>query len=84
MQDKILTIGHDLYPALNRVMEEGTLKATLFQNQFEYGREGLKMLFEYITGTRSIEKCTKFMTPYLVTTGMLPVFPEYNVLSGRP
>lgn len=81
MRDRVVTIGHDLYPELNVMIEDGFLKATLFQDQFEYGRRGLKTLFEYISGARTIDKCTKQMTPTLVTSSMLPFFPKYSSYS---
>ena len=77
MQDRVIVVGHDLYPALARELDSGTLKATLFQNQFEYGRESVHRIFEYLIGERSAESCTKLMLPNLVTRGMLPYYPHY-------
>ncbi|HBP37221.1 MAG TPA: hypothetical protein DD640_00450 [Clostridiales bacterium] len=63
---EVKIIGHDLYPALAEKLEAGSLSATLFQDQYEYGRKSLHYLFEYLTGSRKKEDCTKLMTPQLV------------------
>ena len=78
-QNRVLTIGHDLYPALNTMIESGCLKATLFQNQYEYGRKGMHLLFEYLVGLRRKEECRVFQTPQIVLPGMLSAFPRYGI-----
>lgn len=77
MENRIIAVGHDLYPALAEQLDAGVLKATLFQNQFEFGRESLHRMFEYIIGERQAENCGKLMIPNLLTRGMIPFFPHY-------
>ena len=53
--------------ALARELDSGTLKATLFQNQFEYGRESVHRIFEYL-------KCIR------LEQNILKSFPEEEIL----
>ena len=77
-QEQVIAVGHDLYPELAQRMKAGALKASLFQNQFEYGRESIYIMLEYLNGLRAEKDCTKIKIPRLVTRSMLPYFPEYT------
>ena len=74
----VVVIGHDLYPALNEKLRSRTLSATLFQNQFELARESLRVMFEYLTGTREESECTKLFIPQIVLSSMLDFFTYYD------
>ena len=73
-QQGVKIIGHDLYPALVEKLETGVLCATLFQNQYEFGRLSLHYLYQYLTGSRTREGCTKLMTPQLVMQSNLACY----------
>ena len=73
-QQGIKIIGHDLYPALVQKLEAGALSATLFQNQYEFGRLSLHYLYQYLTGSRKREDCTKLMKPQLVMQSNLACY----------
>jgi DNA-binding LacI/PurR family transcriptional regulator len=77
---KIPIIGHDLYPKLNEKLRSHSMTATLFQNQFEFSRESVLFAFEYLTGIRSREECTKKWIPQLVLGCMVDSFPFYDHL----
>jgi LacI family transcriptional regulator len=49
LADKITVIGHDLYPELVPYIEKGSLKASIYQNPFLYGRTAVKVIYEYMT-----------------------------------
>jgi LacI family transcriptional regulator len=76
-QGDIKVIGHDLYPALVEKLINGTLTATLFQNQFEFGRTSLHYMYEYLAGLRKREDCSKLMTPQLVMASNVQCFKDY-------
>ncbi|MDR1389104.1 MAG: LacI family DNA-binding transcriptional regulator [Treponema sp.] len=77
---KVIIIGQDLYPRLNKKLRSHTLTATLFQNQAEFGRESILFAFEYLAGTRKKEDCSKKFIPQLVLGCMLDNFPLYDRL----
>ncbi|GHU67536.1 LacI family transcriptional regulator [Spirochaetia bacterium] len=75
---KVAIIGHDLYPKLNEKLRSHSLTATLFQNQAEFGRESVLFAFEYLTGIRKKEDCSKKFTPQLVMACMVDNFLFYD------
>jgi DNA-binding LacI/PurR family transcriptional regulator len=75
---KVIIIGQDLYPRLNNKLRAHTLTATLFQNQFEFNRESILFAFEYLTGIRKKEDCSKKFIPQLVLACMIDKFPYYD------
>lgn len=74
----IIVIGHDLYPKLNEKLRSHSLTATLFQNQYEFGKQGLEMMYEYLAEYRSGEDCTKLFIPQLVISSMVDSFRYYD------
>lgn len=77
-QDPLIVIGHDLYPALNQKLRKRILAATLFQNQYEYGKDSILMMSDYLIGQRSKEDCKKRIVPQLVFSSMVDSFPYYD------
>jgi len=75
----ILVIGHDLYPALNEKLRARSLSSTLFQNQFEHGRESIRMMADYLVGHRKRQDCLKLITPQVVFGSMIGSFPYYDM-----
>ncbi|MDR3145794.1 MAG: LacI family transcriptional regulator [Treponema sp.] len=78
MDRKVIIIGQDLYPRLNNKLRAHTLTATLFQNQAEFNRESVLFAFEYLTGIRKREDCSKKFIPQLVLACMVDKFPYYD------
>ena len=72
---EVTVIGQDLYPALVEKLENGTLVATLFQNQEAQGYAAVKHLYEYIA---DIHKTTfeVMTTPVLVMSSNLEGYRE--------
>jgi ABC-type sugar transport system substrate-binding protein len=52
---KICLITSDLNDHLRKCLEEGTVSATIFQNQYRQGRLGLLYLYKYITENLEVE-----------------------------
>ncbi|MDR3551988.1 MAG: LacI family DNA-binding transcriptional regulator [Clostridia bacterium] len=50
-KDDIIVIGQDIYPELVKKLNSGSLRATLFQDQFNQARTAALKIFDYITGT---------------------------------
>jgi len=46
---QIIVIGHDLYPKLVAKLNNGSLKATLFQDLEEQGRKAVQSMYSYLT-----------------------------------
>jgi DNA-binding LacI/PurR family transcriptional regulator len=74
----ITIIGQDMYPRLNKKLRSNSLTATLFQNQFEFSRKSVLYAFEYLTGTRKKEDCSRKYLPQLVLGCMADNFPFYD------
>jgi DNA-binding LacI/PurR family transcriptional regulator len=79
---RVIIIGQDLYPRLNKKLRAHSLTATLFQNQAEFGRQSILFAFEYLTGMRKKEACNSKIIPQLVLGCMVDNFPLYNELPG--
>jgi len=77
-ENKIHVIEHDLYPRLNDRLRSGLLSATIFQNQYEFGRESVLMMADYLEGTRNKDGCLKLVTPQVVYSCMVDTFPYYD------
>lgn len=75
---KTSVIGHDLYPELNNKLRSHSLSATLFQNQYEYGKSSITLMADYLTGHRKISECTQLITPQIIFSCMLDSFPYYD------
>jgi DNA-binding LacI/PurR family transcriptional regulator len=75
---RVIIIGQDLYPRLNKKLRSHSLTATFFQNQFEFGRESTTIACEYLTGIRKREECNKKFIPQLVLGCMVDNFPLYS------
>jgi LacI family transcriptional regulator len=76
--EKVPIIGQDLYPKLNEKLRSHSLTATLFQNQAEFGRESILFAFEFLTGSRKREDCSKKFIPQLVLGCMVDNFLYYD------
>ena len=76
----VIVIGHDLYPKLNEKLRSNILTASLFQNQYEFGKESVEIMYDYLTGARGYKDCTKLIVPQLVISSMIDSFPYYNNL----
>jgi len=73
-QNDIKVIGQDLYPELVKKLNAGTLTATIFQNQFEFGRLSLHYIYEYLTGIRKKENCSRLLPPQIVMMSNVECF----------
>ena len=73
---KIPVIGHDIYPEIIKYLDDGTLTATLFQDQRTYGRNSLRCLYEHLVGIS--EHQYGLMTPRMVLGCMAHEFPAYE------
>lgn len=67
---EVFVVGQDLYPELVEKLKDGSLKATLFQNPFEQGKEAVRHIYRYLTEGRSIVGDV-LITPQLVFTSNL-------------
>ena len=74
---QVKVVGQDLYPALADKLASNSLTATLFQNQYEYGRQSVRYLYEHLAGIRKKEDCSRDVTPRLVLLSNLPAYAEY-------
>lgn len=77
LADKVIVIGQDIYPEIADRLRSGAMNATLFQNQFEYAREGLRCLYQYMIGERVSKDCFKSRAPGLVLRCMIDNYPDY-------
>lgn len=53
LQDRITLITVDTYPELKRYLQNGTVKATLYQDPFEQARLSFDLLFHYLAHNRT-------------------------------
>jgi LacI family transcriptional regulator len=74
---QVAVIGHDLYPGLNTKLQAGTLTATLFQSQYEQGRDALRLLAETVDSGEPLAQAVQLVEPRLVLPSMAAAFPEY-------
>ena len=81
---QVTVIGHDLYPDLIDCLCDGSLTATLFQNQMSYGRDSLRYLYEYAVGMRSRAQCVGLRMPRLILKCMAAEFPAYMNIAPNP
>lgn len=74
--DEIFVIGQDLYPELVEKLENGSLKATLFQDPVGQGRKAVEIMYNHLVD------CNKkmgdyFISPQLVMTSNLENYKSY-------
>ncbi len=74
----VAVIGHDLYPRLNDKLRVGALTATIFQSQYEQGRDSVRLLAEYLDSGVAPERPVQLVNPSLVLPSMIDLFPEYG------
>lgn len=70
---KLKVIGQDLYPALADCLRDGSLAATLFQQQQEQGRRAVEMLLAALS-SRTVPLCGEYVTPQLVMLSNLECY----------
>lgn len=70
---KLKVIGQDLYPALAACLRDGSLAATLFQQQQAQGRRAVEMLLSTLSN-RTVPLCGEYITPQLVMLSNLECY----------
>jgi len=75
LSGKINIIGHDLYPKLAEWLSNGTLTATLFQNQYGNAYKGVMTLFEYLAGAQKSFNSI-YYRPELVMQANLDIYQD--------
>jgi ABC-type sugar transport system substrate-binding protein len=76
IKDKIAVIGQDLYPSLVKLLKEGNLNATIFQDQYNQAFKTIDALVFYLTNDNYIGK-VELITPILVMQSNLECYNEY-------
>jgi len=75
---EVAVIGHDLYPRLNDRLRSGALTATIFQSQYEQGRDAVRLLAEHLDTGAGPDRLVRLVNPSLVLPSMIDLFPEYG------
>ena len=73
MGGKIAVVGQDLYPELAECLRDGSLAATLFQNQQFQGRRAVEMLLDSLTNPQ-VPIRSEYVAPQLVMLSNLECF----------
>ena len=78
MVGDVAVIGHDLYPQLNERLRAGALTATIFQSQYEQGRDSVQLLAEHLYNGAAPDRLLRLVNPSLVLPSMIDLFPDYG------
>ncbi|MCL1854731.1 MAG: LacI family transcriptional regulator [Clostridia bacterium] len=70
---KILLITSDIYQELREYMTQGIVAASIFQNQYEQGRQGFKKLYHAIADGLQVED-TVLLNPRIILRSNLELF----------
>ena len=70
-----MVIGQDLSPDLVANLLDGSLSATIFQNQYLQGRKAIEMMYNSLTGN-SVIRDEYLVTPELVMTSNLDCYKD--------
>lgn len=73
LDGKVLLITSDISQELRNHITCGTVIATIFQNQYEQGREGLRMLYRVVSEGASVPDTTR-IAPQIVFRSNLELF----------
>ncbi|GHU73147.1 LacI family transcriptional regulator [Clostridia bacterium] len=73
MAGKILLITSDIYPKLRAYIAQGIVTASIFQDQYEQGRRGLKMLYHALADGLQVED-TVLLNPRIILRSNLELF----------
>lgn len=74
-KNDIAVIGQDLYPELVENLVNGSLNATIFQDQFLQGRKAVEMMFKLLTDNKEVAS-EYLITPQLVMTSNLSCYKD--------
>lgn len=76
LKEKILVVGHDVYPDMVKYLQDGSLFASIFQDPIMIGEKGIEFLINCILGDR--QECREILTqPQLVLSSNLECYEEY-------
>lgn len=70
---RLLLITSDINDELRRCIQEGTVTASIFQNQYEQGRRGLHKLFDALSKDEAVED-TIAIDPQIIFASNLELF----------
>jgi len=73
MGGKILLVTSDIYQELREYIMQGIVAASIFQNQYEQGRQGLKKLYHAIADGLQVED-TVLLNPRIILRSNLELF----------
>ena len=73
MAGKILLITSDIYPELREYITQGIVTASIFQNQYEQGIQGLKTLYHAVADGLQVED-TVLLSPCIILRSNLELF----------
>ena len=73
MAGKIMLITSDIYQELRECIKQGIVAASIFQNQYEQGRQGLKKLYHAIADGLQVED-TVLLNPRIILRSNLELF----------
>ena len=73
MAGKIILITSDIYRELREYIAQGIVRASIFQNQYEQGRQGLKKLYHAIADGLQVED-TVLLNPRVILRSNLELF----------
>lgn len=74
LDGKLLLITSDIFPDLRQWIEEGTVMASIYQNQRSQGRVGLKFLYQALADNLEVED-TVLVKPRIILNSNLELFP---------
>jgi LacI family transcriptional regulator len=75
-KNEIVVIGQDLYPELVENLLNGSLNATIFQDQYLQGRKAVAMMYGLLTDNRETSTVEYLVTPQLVLTSNLSCYKD--------